>query len=185
MKGLVRYAILSVLLAIAAPALAADRDSPAAATKAFYDAYLKAQVRGIPDAKTRALFTPLISPALDKLLADADAAEQLHFKLTKNEEPPLVEGDPFSSLFEGATSYRLGKCVEKAEAATCDVELTYAGSSDEKPTHWTDKAVLVKSGGGWLLDDLNFGATWDFGNKGRMQDLLREVAKYTKEQEAP
>lgn len=181
-----RYGLIAGLtgLLLFSPALAAA-PTPAGATRAFYDAYLAAQVRGIPDAKTRAVFAPLISGALDKALADADAAEQLHLKLTKNEEPPLVEGDPFSSLFEGATSYKLGKCEEKGETATCAVDLTYAGARDEKPTDWTDKAILVKEGGGWVVDDLDFGATWDFGNKGRMRDLLAEVAKYAKEQQAP
>lgn len=171
-------------LMLASSALAAEA-TPAAATRAFYDTYLAAKVRGIPDARTRALFTPLISGALDKALADAGAAEALHLKLTKNEEPPLVEGDPFSSLFEGATSYKLGKCEEKGRTATCAVELTYAGAPDEKPTDWTDRAILVKERGGWVVDDLDFGATWDFGNKGRVRNLLAEVAKYAKEQQAP
>jgi hypothetical protein len=183
MRGVFCFAVLSALLA-GSPALAGG-DSPSAVTKAFYDAYLKAKVSGIPDAKARAPFTPLISSKLDKLLADADAAEQLHFRLTKNEEPPLVEGDPFSSLFEGATSYKLGACTEKAAAATCPVELTYVGNAGDKPVLWTDTAMLVKQGDDWVLDDIVFGATWDFGNKGHMQDLLAEVAKYSKEQTAP
>lgn len=183
MRGAFCFAVLSALLA-ASPAFAGS-DSADAAMKAFYSAYLKAKVSGIPDAKARAPFTPLISAKLDKLLADADAAEQLHFRLTKNEEPPLVEGDPFSSLFEGATSYKLGECKEKDAAATCRVELTYAGNAGDKPVRWADAATLVKQADGWVLDDIVFGATWDFGNKGHMQDLLAEVAKYSKEQTAP
>ncbi len=177
MGGVMRRAVLAVLFAIGFSASAqAASDSPSAAARAFYDAYLKAKPRGIPDEKTRAIFAPLISPALEKLLADANAAEELHFERTKNQEPPLVEGDAFSSLFEGATAYKLGDCRKKAEAAVCDVHLTYAEGTG-KPTTWVDQAMLAKSGGGWVLDDIVFGATWDFGNHGRMQDLLRQVPK--------
>ncbi|MDR3497622.1 MAG: hypothetical protein P4L72_00180 [Parvibaculum sp.] len=174
MQRIILAAIIAV--GLSAPAEAAS-GSPEAATKAFYDAYLVQHVRGIPDASARAHFTPLISPALDKLLADADAAEKEHFERTKNQEPPLVEGDAFSSLFEGATSYKLGECSVKAATATCDVHLSYAEDKDAKPTGWVDQAVLAKRGEGWVLDDIVFGATWDFGNHGRMQDLLRQVPK--------
>jgi hypothetical protein len=168
--------LLALVLAGPSAAQAAS-DSPAAATRAFYDTYLKVKPRGIPDEKTRAMFAPLISPALEKLLADANAAEELHTERTKNQEPPLVEGDAFSSLFEGATAYEVGACRKKPDSAVCDVHLTYAENKGDKPTHWVDQAMLVRSGDGWVLDDIVFGATWDFGNHGRMQDLLRQVPK--------
>jgi hypothetical protein len=169
--------LMSALLLAGPSAAQAAGGSPSAATKAFYDTYLKVKPRGIPDEKTRAMFAPLISPALEKLLADANAAEELHTERTKNQEPPLVEGDAFSSLFEGATAYKVGSCRKKPDSAVCDVHLTYAESKDDKPTKWVDQAALVKSGDGWVLDDIVFGATWDFGNHGRMQDLLRQVPK--------
>ncbi|HEX7775039.1 MAG TPA: hypothetical protein VF449_00765 [Parvibaculum sp.] len=174
MRGAILAASVAICFSI--PAQAAS-DSPAAATRAFYDTYMALHVRGIPDEKARARFAPVISPALEKLLADATAAEDLHRERTKNEEPPLVEGDAFSSLFEGATAYEIGACQEKPDSAVCDVHLAYAESKGDKPTKWVDQAALVKSGGGWVLDDIVFGATWDFGNHGRMQDLLRQVPK--------
>src|ERR1700722_8187294 len=80
---------------------------------------------GIPDAALRAKFEPFISPALDKLLADADAAEQRYVKATKNQAPPLVEGDLFTPNFEGATSLRIGGCATDARGGHCPVTLTY------------------------------------------------------------
>ena len=65
---------------------------------------------------------------------------------------------------------------EVTQALADDLGLPIKGV-DAKPTGWVDQAVLAKRGEGWVLDDIVFGATWDFGNHGRMQDLLRQVPK--------
>ena len=117
--------VLAALL-LSGGAAFADSSTPAAAARSFYDLYLKEKPRGVPDDVMREKFAPLISPALELALADANTAEKAHFVATKNEEPPLFEGDVFSSLFEGATSYKLGACAIESGKAYCDIDLTYA-----------------------------------------------------------
>lgn len=178
MRQLVLAAFVAVSFSLPAHADAAD---PAKSAAAFYNLYIKMKPRGIPDAKQQAELRPLVSSDLDRLLAEAGAAEALHFKKTNNEEPPLFEGDLFTSLYEGATSYNLGKCTVEGDHAYCDVNLTYAEAGDAKPTTWTDKAALVRSAKGWLVDDIAFGGTWDFGQHGMMRGTLRQVGAYGKE----
>ena len=51
-----------------------------------------------------------MSPALNKLLAEGAAAEA-RFAAKVKGAPPLIEGDIFTSLFEGATAWKLGACA--------------------------------------------------------------------------
>ncbi|MGH7489940.1 MAG: hypothetical protein ACREMY_30690 [bacterium] len=168
------YAIPAALL-LAGGAFAAG-DGAQKAANDFYKASLSVKsihIDGIPPAKVRAKLTPYITPALDKALADADKAEDVHAKKTKNQEPPLVEGDLFSSTFEGVTTFHVGACETKGDAAICPVALTYKDSQDKSTSKWTDKLLLVRAGGAWKVDDLAYGGNWDFGNKGRLRDTLK------------
>ena len=168
------YGIVAALL-LSGSTLAAD-DGAEKAANAFYKASMSVKsihIDGIPGAKVRAKLTPYITPALDKLLADGDKAEGIHAKKTKNEEPPFVEGDLFSSNFEGVTTYKVGTCETKGDAATCLVALTYKDAREKKPFPWTDKLLLVHANGMWRVDDLAYGGTWDFGNKGKLSDTLK------------
>ena len=143
----------------------------------FYAVYLSLHPSdGIPDAKLRARFEPFVSPALDKLIADGDAAEQRYIKVTKNHAPPLVEGDLFSPNFEGATSLKIGTCVTDAKGGHCPVAMVYDDRRD-KPLKWTDTVVLVNSSAGWRVDDIDYGTNGDFGNRGTLTGTVRDAIK--------
>jgi hypothetical protein len=132
---------------------------------------------GIPDAEARAKYTPFISPALEALLIRGNEAEQQFAKANKN-SPPLIEGDLFTSNFEGATSFIVGDCKGDANTGRCAVEFTYDDSkvnSNDKPLNWTDTVYLVYTPSGWRVDDVGYGASWDFGNKGKMSDTVKSA----------
>jgi hypothetical protein len=170
---------IPAMLLLAGAAYAADDSAQKAATD-FYKASMSVKsihIEGIPPAKVRAKLTPYITPTLDKLLADSDKAEDIHTKKTKNEEPPLVEGDLFSSTFEGVTTYKVGACETKADAATCPVDLTYSDAQDKSTSKWTDKLMLVRVNGEWRVDDIAYGGTWDLGNKGKLTEILKAAVK--------
>ena len=117
---MIRKAVLA--LCIAAPLVAcSETEQEADATRAaatFYDIVLSERTSGVPDAEMRAKLRPVISPDLDSLLAQAAEAERRHTARTNNEEPPYLQGDIFSSLFEGATGYEISGCDEKSERRT-------------------------------------------------------------------
>jgi hypothetical protein len=162
--------------------VAASADAPADMAKAvqgFYGAYSTFHPSdGIPDAKGRAKYQPFISPALDKLLAQGDQAEDKFAKANKD-SPPLIEGDLFTSNFEGATAFKLGACTAAAKAGQCKVVLTYdpgkTNNPKDKPFSWTDTVYLVETPQGWRVDDIGYGGTWDFGNKGLMSKVLKDA----------
>ena len=171
--------ILALLfgMLVATPAVADDTGDMRAAATGFYGVYATFHPSdGVPGAKDRAKYHPYLSPALEALLADADAAEQRYAKANKD-SPPMVEGDLFSSLFEGATSVSIGTCEASGATGHCAVNLVYA-ETGTKPTDWTDTILLVKTPDGWRVDDIAYGGSWAFGNKGRLTATLRQVIAF-------
>lgn len=140
----------------------------------FYQAYLTLSPDGVPDAQERATLTPLISAELLHVLADIDAAEVRYAASHTEPQPPLVQGDLFSSLFEGATGVEVKACKEVADAAACDVLLTYAPAG-QSPTQWRDVLLLVWTAQGWRVDDIEYGGDWPFGNKGSLRANLKAL----------
>jgi hypothetical protein len=155
-------------------------DDPATAASGFYGVYATFHPSdGIPDAKERAKLEPFISPALNKLLIDGEAAQAHFASVTKNMSPPLVEGDLFTSNFEGATAFHVGACAKSGDTAQCSVNFGYRDNrkEDAKPLHWSDTVYLVHAASGWRVDDIAYGAAWAFGNKGRLKDILASAIR--------
>jgi hypothetical protein len=171
MKG---FAVAGLLLLTTAP-LAAQSDM-AGAANGFLGVYGTFHPSdGIPNATGRARLAPYLSPALNKLLADGAAAET-RFAAKVKDSPPLIEGDLFSSLFEGATSWKLDACTVTGTNANCPVEFTHA-EAKQKPTTWTDTLLLANTPQGWRVDDVVYGANFQFGNTGRLTDTLHTVLR--------
>src|SRR5437016_10564503 len=180
MQGTAIAAALVGFIAASAAAYASAAADVSAAANGFYGVYASFHPSdGIPDAKARAKLESFLSPALDRLLIDGETAERHFAGVTKNMSPPLIEGDLFTSNFEGATAYHVEACAAAGAAAHCPVTLGYRSNAkeDAKPVNWTDTIYLVRTPNGWRVDDIAYGATWAFGNKGRLKDMLRDAIR--------
>ena len=147
------------------------------ATNAFYHVYLEVHPTGVPHSRARVKFFPVISRTLEQLLEHAEAAERHYAKVTKRQVPPLVEGDIFTSLFEGAQAYVLERCERGTAATTCTVTLRHGPPGEKTTVTWADKVYLVRHNGRWLVDDIEFGGNWQFMHKGHLRDLLRRIIR--------
>ena len=164
------------LLFFATNAFAAGSDPEMTkVVNAFYDAYLAVKPSGVPAGKEQRRFKPYLSASLATLLNEAARAEEKYHRSTKGEVPPLVEGDLFTSLFEGATAFKVLSC--EAGTSACLIELSYAEATGGPPTRWKDKVYLARNPSGWLINDIEYLGEWQFMHKGRLQDLLKEVVK--------
>ena len=171
-------AFLLLLAPLLQPALAAD--DPAGAVNAFYAVYKDQHAQGgIPDATGRLRYTPVLSPRLNKQLGDAAAAQARLTAKVRNAVPPMLEGDIFSSLFEGATAWKVGSCQGDARVARCTVALSYVppaqSAKPPKPANWNDTVIVTNTQGGWKVDDVVYDAGFPFGNTGRLSDMLQMV----------
>jgi hypothetical protein len=166
---------------VVAPALAdaPAAEDPAAAADAFYGVYNSQHAQGgIPDATVRVRYAPVLSPGLNKQLAAAASAQARLTAKVHNAVPPMLEGDIFSSLFEGATAWKVGACQVNAKTARCPVALSYTPPSaarPAKPTNWNDTLMLVNTPQGWKVDDVAYDAGFAFGNTGRLSAMLAMV----------
>jgi hypothetical protein len=162
-------AVPAAFLTGAVPARADD--TMTAAANAFYAATAKASAGGgIPDTAMRARLQTLLSPGLNRLLADAAAAEA-RFNAKNKNSPPLIEGDIFSSLFEGPTAVKVGVCRGDDKIAHCGATLTRQ-EKGQKPVTWVDTLSLVNEDG-WKIDDVAYDANFAFGNTGTLSDMLK------------
>jgi hypothetical protein len=176
---MIRKVFMAILLAV--PLVSCGDEStvavPAPAVSAFYDIVVSERQGGVPDMDMRARLRPVISPELDSLLAQAAEAERRHTMRTNNSEPPYLQGDIFSSLFEGATAYEVGACAtENAETVACAVSLSYEGEGET--AKWQDRVLLTISAHDaslFLVDDIAYGGEWDFASRGTLKGSLRAV----------
>jgi hypothetical protein len=169
MKALGRAGLVAALLG---PLPLTAQTTPDPAASGFLSAYGSFHPSdGIPDGAGRARLQPFLSPALNNLLADA-AAAQGRFSTKIKDSPPLLEGDLFTSMFEGATQWKLQACAISGNQARCPVAFTHAGP---KPVNWTDALLLVNTPQGWRVDDIAYGGGFQFGNTGRLSDTLKTV----------
>ena len=149
--NLLRFFALSLASVALAAAAGIGADSPAKTAEGFYAAYSTFHPSdGIPNAA------------------------ELKFNKANKASPPLIEGDLFTSMFEGATSYKVGACKLSGGGASCAVDLVYDDKKDA-PIRWTDTITLTKTKAGWRVDDIFYGGAWEYANKGRLGATLRQV----------
>lgn len=168
-------AIFICLFALSVVYSQAGEKGPADTVNAFYNAYLKVKPLGIPSAAQLAELSPFITPPLKDLLKSADDAEKKYKEETKGEVPPLVQGDVFTSLFEGADAFKVLACKDKDASSECEVEFSNTNPGDGKTFKWKDSVVLEKTEKLWLISDVKYQGDWDFAVKGTLTEMLKGV----------
>lgn len=188
MASILRRGVLIAVAALAAsctarqPAVldqgvAMSAGAPETVAQAFYQThldYMSAGEYGLPGPDWVARYAPAITPELRDLMLQADAAEtQFNQVAASRDEPPLIEGDPFSSLFEGYTAFTVEPCEGDDQQRQCPVRLTYSDSVGT--TEWHDAATVVQTPQGWRVADIEFRGDWDFATRGHLTQSLASV----------
>jgi hypothetical protein len=57
------------------------------------------------------------------------------------------------------------------------VKLEHAGET-AMPVAWSDTVLVVNTPSGWRVDDIAYGGSWAFGNKGRLSELLKQTLSF-------
>ena len=147
----------------------------------FFSFYFNAYRSGIPDPVQIETLSKLITPEFRRLLLDANRAEMCHARLAHGTEPPLLEGDLFTSLFEGATVGKIAAVRVEGASAEVDVEWSYNAEGDQEAVIWQDRFYLALHAGAWLIDDIAHLGEWEFMYRGRVSALLRDIAGQCRE----
>lgn len=158
--------VITVGMAVVPHAGRQDPATPAEAVKAFYAGYAAKSFSGLPHEAELAAVSPRMSAGLLKLLRAAAIIQARCIKAHPDDKGPWVEGDMFTSNFEGFTTFEPDSVQVTGLKAVVLVRFSYTESG--KTFKWGDRAVVVKEAGRWVLDDVRYrpakGFTSGFGS---------------------
>ena len=159
---------------------ALEPSDPGDVVASFFDAY-----RGDFREANRVL----LSSSLAAAIQSAEDLEQRSREAVKasdfpTDKPLILEGELFSGLYEGFTSYQIVSEALDGERATVDVLFT----NQHYNISWTDRVEMVREDGGWKIDDIRYldkktaalglrDVLRDFGEAAVSDPLLNPVKK--------
>lgn len=165
----IRLFALLATLALTACAPPTNRTEPRAfepmvAAQTLIDRIEVLDIDGLPDDAQMQALAPLLAPELREAFEAARAWQRGEIERMQREgsedKPPFVEGDLFSSLFEGAQSARAVSAQPDQDRIVVTLDRSYGEGADR--VQWQDRAVLKRVGDAYLLDDIEYGGDWTF-----------------------
>jgi len=160
--------IVSMTVSFAAPG------GPESVVDQFYAAWFESRPDGLPDATAMQRLAPFLSPRLRDLFVRAEEAQSEFMEHQPDEKPPLIEGNLFTSLFEGPQDYRVAGMEERDGSARVLVEFNYSDPGNpEQKVQWQDAVILVRDGATWRIDDIEYLGDWDFKPGVRLSEVLQ------------
>lgn len=136
-------------------------DGPQRAIREFYQAYRGLKISGLPAQAELARLSPYSSAGLQALIHKARVEQARCAKAHPGDKGPWVEGDLFSSNFEGFTGFQVGPAAG-ALLQRVPVEFEYVENG--RKFTWKDEVSVVKEGGRWLVDNVHYRKSQGFGN---------------------
>src|SRR4029450_11407943 len=100
---------------------------------------------GLPDKPAMKALSPFFSSHLVELFDSARKYQDDFSKRSPDEKPPFVEGCMFSSLFEGPTSFEIGR-TEKMPDGKSKVFVRFSYVDSENPKNnvsWEDAVIVA------------------------------------------
>ena len=125
----------------------------------FYNDYQRLHFSGLPDRTAAQKLSSYWSPVLNAAVARAQQEQGRCLKAHPADKAPWIEGDLFSSNFEGFTTVRVEDSkTGKASRERVTLQFEYATGK------WSDQILAVKQGTRWLIDDVIYSRQTGFGN---------------------
>ena len=152
--------------------IAPPAQSPEAAVVDFLTMHQHLGNSGLPDAGSMSAYGAFLCPSLTSALRDARVRQEQFRASHPDEKPPLVEGDLFSSLFEGPESYSAAESRIEGSRARVTMDLRHGEGGGA--TSWQDTVVLELDDGIWCISDVEYGGKWPFANRGRLSETLKQ-----------
>lgn len=176
-----RLALLPALLVFVMTGCSRDDEAKVkSVVREFYTVYLKVRPSGVPTKAQQADFKKVMSSGLSNLMDEAAQSEDTS-RDPNSPAPPRLEGDVFTSLDEGALSYKIVRCDMQAASAMCVVELTNAAAGSGAKLSWRDRVFLVREADRWVVDDIEYFGDKQFMHKGHLKDVLKQVIQEGKQ----
>jgi hypothetical protein len=118
--------------------------------------------------------TSLLYKELRVKISEAKIKETKSVKYLKEinstDKPDLIEGDIFTSNYEGTKSFKILSCELNENTANVKVEFTY------QDLKWVDEIVVNQVNNKWLIADVIYGQSYLQGS------LLKSLEKFNQEE---
>ncbi len=106
---------------------------------------------------------------------EKQSAENIKLSSFPSDKPDIIEGDVFSSLYEGFNEYKILSHPIKDDTARLNLELK---NTDFKPiTKWNDECIMIKENGKWKIDNFIFSNKDNSGYK-NTQNIFRSFLRF-------
>jgi hypothetical protein len=150
--------------------------TPADLALQFYVTLELGGVREMPEPRALVAIEPYITPELAADLRAARARRDAPLPAGSTDKPPFADGNVFSSLFEGHSTYRMGTTAMRGDTAF--VTVSFTNTAQKPAVEWKDTVMLLPSGAGetrsWRVADIRYGSTWEFGYRGSLRGVLAD-----------
>ena len=143
--------------------------APTAVVEGFYAALLSHPIAGAPSEAELAEIAPFLGDSLKARLTAARVLRDHDVATSPGEKPAFADGDLFTSLSEGPTSFYV-LATERGRVVKVPVRFERRDASHS--TQWVDTAYVVPRDTSWVIEDVAFGGSWDFAAKGTLQQRL-------------
>lgn len=167
----------ALLLSTAAGCRPSAPSSPSETAAQFYTLLDGLGVSGVPDSLALDAVQPYLDSTLVGLLVEARHQRDSVARLVPREKPPFIDGDLFSSLFEGNTSFGIRRVSTRGD--TTFAVMAFTNAMQPPTVKWTDTLVILPRPSAkpnspqFVIADLRYGTGWDFGNRGSLVRNLR------------
>lgn len=142
------------------------------AAQAVSSAIRQERIEGLPSPEQMKRLAPFLTPELAALIDRARELQQEQARRQPDEKPDWIEGDLFSSLFEGVKVWEIGEVFSAPTVdATAKVRQTY-WEHNREPVNWTDTLVFKQINGRWLLDDIRMRGKWAYQSGDSLRSRL-------------
>jgi hypothetical protein len=160
--------------------VSAHAAGPGATVERFYASYIANRQGGLPEGKELKRLAPFLSQRLHGLIVDALAYREAWTKRHPPEpspdggapvvdKPPFVDGDYFTSLFEGPKRFKVGSAEgDDVGGWKVRVHFWYEAGSEG----WEDVVLVRKENGRYVIDDVLLSGAGPFNPPGRLSDAL-------------
>jgi hypothetical protein len=138
----------------------------------FYEMRLRLGRTGLPDEGEMKAYRAFLCPTLVAAMDAARVRQRAHMAEHPDDKPPLIEGDLFSSLFEGVEVATPAGTEITGDSASVTMSMRFGEGDDA--VRWKDALLLARDEGSWCIADVEYRGDWPFANKGKLSTTLAE-----------
>lgn len=122
-------------------------------------------------AADKALISTGLAGLIDKAAAkELQEAENMKKSAFPTDKPLMIEGDIFTSLYEGQNAFTVGKITIEGSKATVIMDF----KNTLYKISWKDTVILVQEENGWKIDDVYYKEHESSGStKKQLQQLIQ------------